>query len=140
MLIPFLLGLRLVAPPAPTDSAVYTVYNHNRPAGTMVVWHWGDSARVRFIFVDRNRGTRTEARYHTIGDEAAGIEIRNILADGTAGDPTNRMELFADSVRRWTPARTTTTKAEPGAFYTMGFTPFDSRAIRQCSSNAGRRW
>jgi imidazolonepropionase-like amidohydrolase len=130
VLIPFLLGLRLVAS---ADSAVYNVYNHNRPAGTMVVWRWGDSARVRYIFTDRNRGARTETRYHMVDGVPVGIEYRTVLADGTASEPTARIELFADSVRRWSPSKTVTSKAEPGVDYTVSFTafvtPFDGLRI-----------
>src|SRR5881275_1134702 len=122
MLTPLLLSVALGATRAP-DSVVYTVYNHDRVAGSMIVWRWGDSARVRYVFTDRNRGTRVEARYKMADNDAVGIEIRTVLPDGRPGDPTSRMELFADSVRRWTPQRTTTTKVEPNAYYTMAFTP-----------------
>jgi len=130
MLIPLLLGLGLASP---VDSVVYNVYNHTRPAGTMVVWRWGDSARVRYIFTDRNRGLRAETRYHFAGSAVVGVEFRTIAADGTTGDATARIEVFGDSVRHWSPEKTVTIKAEPGVDYTATFsgivTPFDEVRI-----------
>ncbi|MEP6492261.1 MAG: amidohydrolase family protein [bacterium] len=130
MLIPFLFALHLLAP---ADSAVYTVYNHDRPAGTMVVWQTSDSARVQYVYTDRNRGTRAEMRYHMVGGLPVGIEYRTVLPDGKVSEPTSRLELFGDSVRHWSPSKTTTAKAEPGVDYTVSFaielTPFDELRI-----------
>jgi len=130
VLIPFLIALHVVAIP---DSVVYNIYNHGRPAGKMVVWHWGDSARVRYMYTDRNRGARAETRYHIVGGAPVGIEYRSVLANGTASEPMARVELFGDSVRRWSPSKTVTTKMEPGVDYSLSFagivTPFDELRV-----------
>jgi len=62
------------------DSIVYPVLNHDRPAGTMVVTRNGDSVRVRYIFTDRNRGTRLEMREVFRGDAIVSMESRPVLA------------------------------------------------------------
>jgi imidazolonepropionase-like amidohydrolase len=109
------------------QSTVYPVYNHDRLAGSMTVApstnH--DSVRVRWIFTDRNRGVRLDVRYHLRGDSVVGIESRPVLPDESAGDPTTRLEIVGDSVRRWSPTASTAAKAEPGVFYTLTYTPFE---------------
>lgn len=109
------------------QATTYTVYNHDRPAGSMVVSRTesGDSIRVRYVYTDRNRGTRIEVRYHVRGDSVLGIESRPVLANGDAGEPTARLELVGDSVRRWSPARSTASRAQAGVFYTLTFNPFE---------------
>src|SRR4051794_24031723 len=82
------------------DSIVYPVLNHDRPAGAMVVTHTGDTIRVRYMFTDRNRGTRVEMREVLRGDTIVSLESRPVLADERAGDPTIRIELFGDSIRQ----------------------------------------
>src|SRR4029434_7701097 len=86
------------------DSIVYPVLNHVRPAGTMVVTRNGDSVRVRYIFTDRNRGTRLEMREVVRKDAVVSLESRPVLADDRAGDPTIRIDMFVDSIRQTTPA------------------------------------
>jgi imidazolonepropionase-like amidohydrolase len=117
----------LLSPPLAAQEIVYPVYNHDRPAGSMVVSRPanGDSVRVRWIFTDRNRGVRLDVRYHLRGDSVVGIESRPVLPDGSAGDPTTRLEIVGDSVRRWSPGAPSATKAEPGVFYTLTYTPFE---------------
>ena len=95
----------------------------------MVVTRNGDSVRVRYIFTDRNRGTRVEMRYVIRGDSVLSMESRPILPDDRAGDPTIRVEIVGDSVRQWTAARTTVGKAERGTYYTLTFTPFDQARL-----------
>ena len=107
------------------DSVVYSVLNHDRPAGTMVVTRNGDSVRVRYIFTDRNRGTRLELREVIRGDAIVSLENRPVLADDRAGDPTFRIEIAGDSIRQTTPQRSSTEKIAPGVYYTATFTPFD---------------
>jgi len=111
------------------DSIVYPVLNHDRPAGTMVVTRNGDSVRVRYIFTDRNRGTRLEMREVFRGDAIVSMESRPVLADERSGDPTIRIDLFADSIRQTTPTRTSTEKALPGTYYTLTFTPYDQARL-----------
>ncbi len=114
---------------ASADSTVYPVYNHDRLAGSMVVTRSGDSVRVRYIFTDRNRGTRTEVRYAMRGDSAWFMEYRPVLGDGRAGEPAARLEIVGDSVRQWSPVRTTTEKLLPGTYYALNFTPFDQARL-----------
>src|SRR3982750_1383710 len=102
MLISFLLAATTAV--VPNDSTVYAVLNHDRPAGTMVVTRNGDTVRVRYIFTDRNRGTRIEMREVAHGDAVVSLESRPILADDRSGDPTIRLEIVGDSIRQVTPA------------------------------------
>jgi imidazolonepropionase-like amidohydrolase len=113
--------------PLAAQATVYPVYNHDRLAGGMVVSPTtkGDSVRVRWLFTDRNRGTRLEVRYHLRGDSVVGIESRPVLSDGSAGEPTTRLEIVGDSVRRWSPTGSSATKAEQGVFYTLTYSPFE---------------
>ncbi|HEU4631324.1 MAG TPA: amidohydrolase family protein [Gemmatimonadaceae bacterium] len=103
MLLPALL---LAAAVAASDSTEYVVLNHGRRAGEMVVVQGGDSVVVRYRHVDRNRGTRSETRYRLApdGTPIAG-ETRPVgLNDGIVGEPADRFEVVADSVR-WGVAR-----------------------------------
>ena len=81
------------------DSTRWIVSNHGREAGDLVVVRTADSAVVRWLFTDRNRGTRIEMRYqlNRRGDPVRG-EQRPILADGSAGAPSDAFEVGADSV------------------------------------------
>ena len=137
MLIPLFIGLRLLATP---DSVVYPIYNHGRPAGSMVVWQSADSVRVRYMYTDRNRGLRAETRYHIVGGTPVGIEFRTVLPSGASSEPTARIEVLGDSVRRWSSSKTVTIKADPGVDYMVSIngitTPFDEvrvakRLLRQ---------
>jgi imidazolonepropionase-like amidohydrolase len=112
-----------------TDSTVYPVLNHDRPVGSMVVVRHGDSVTVRWIFTDRNRGTRLETRYVLRDGRIVFSENRPILADDRSGEPTSRLELVGDSIRRWTPARTTTEAYHADAYYGSTFTPFEEAAL-----------
>jgi len=112
-----------------TDSTVYPVLNHDRPAGSMVVVRHGDSVTVRWIFTDRNRGTRLETRYVLRDGHIVFSENRPILADDRSGEPTSRLEVVGDSIRRWTPARTTTEAYHADLYYGSTFTPFEEVAL-----------
>ena len=114
---------------AAADSTVYPVLNHDRPAGTMVVTRNGDSVRVRYIFTDRNRGTRVEMREVLRGGQVVSLESRPVLPDDRAGDPTTRIEIIGDSIRQTTPTRSSTEKVTPGTYYTLTFTPFDQARL-----------
>ena len=68
----------------------------------MLVIRDGASVVVRYIYVDRNRGQRVEARYRlSPADALIATEMRAIGADGAAGEPTMRFEIAGDSAR-WT--------------------------------------
>ena len=111
------------------DSTVYPVLNHDRPAGSMTVWRHGDSTTVRYVFTDRNRGTRLETRYVFRDGRIVFSENRPVLADGRSGDPTARFEVVGDSVRQWTPSRTTMEAFKRDVYYGFGFTPFDDATL-----------
>src|SRR5215468_3575184 len=102
-----MITLLLAATLTVADSTVYPILNHDRLAGSMVVRHNGDTTTVRFVFTDRNRGTRAFSRYVMRDGRILSIENRPILPDDRLGDPTFRLEIVGDSVRQWTPARAT---------------------------------
>lgn len=96
MLLPL---LALAASAVAADTTRWIVSNHGREAGDLVVVRTADSAIVRWVFTDRNRGTRVEMRYqlNAKGDLVRG-EQRPVLADGRAGAPTDGFVAGADSV------------------------------------------
>ena len=57
------LTLAAAATLAGSDSSTYVVLNHGRGAGDTMIVNAGDSMVVRYIYTDRNRGTRIETRY-----------------------------------------------------------------------------
>ena len=124
-----MITLLLAAALAADDSTVYPVLNHDRPAGSMVVARHGDTTTVRFVFTDRNRGTRLYSRYVMRDGRILSIENRPILADDRLGDPTFRFEILGDSIRQWTPARTTSEPLQRDVYYAIGFSPFDQVAL-----------
>src|SRR5215475_1839592 len=126
-LVSFLAAATLAA----NDSTVYPVLNHGRVAGSMVVVHRGDSVTVRYVFTDRNRGTRVETRYVIRNDSLLRAETRPVLANEEAGEPTLRLAIVGDSLRRTSDGRTTTEKVQPGVFYTVNATPFDQVRLAQ---------
>lgn len=127
MLLPLLAAAAIAA----TDSTVYPVLNHGRVAGSMVVVHRGDSVTVRFVFTDRNRGTRVETRYIIRNGSLVHAESRPVLANDQAGEPTARLDVTGDSLRRTSGGRTTSEKLQPGVFSTMSMTPFDQVRLAQ---------
>lgn len=94
------------------DTTRWLVSNHGRTAGDLVVVSAPDSLVVRFVFTDRNRGSRIENRYRFgAGRTPVAGESRPILADGTAGEPTERFEAVGDSVRYGAPGGATASAA-----------------------------
>ncbi|MBC7898281.1 MAG: amidohydrolase family protein [Cytophagaceae bacterium] len=93
----FTLAALLLTPAA--DSSRWLVMNHGRPAGDLVVMTSRDSVVSRFVFRDRNRGTRVETRYR-LGANGAVVagESRPVLPDGTVGQPGDRFEVVGDSI------------------------------------------
>ena len=121
MLLPILAAATLAA----GDSTVYPVLNHGRVAGSMVVVHRGDTVTVRLVYTDRNRGARVETRYVMRGDSLVHADSRPVLANGETGEPTIRLDISGDSIRRVQGGRTVAEKAQPGTFYSLNVTPFD---------------
>ena len=111
------------------DSTVYPVLNHNRVAGSMVVVRRGDTVTVRYVFTDRNRGVRIAERYAFHDGHVVYAEARPVLADDRLGEPTSRLEIVGDSVRRWTPVRSSTEHVEPDVYYGGLGTPYDELAL-----------
>src|SRR5262245_37500000 len=124
-----MLELLLAATIAATDTTVYPVLNHGRVAGSMVVVRRGDTVTVRYVFTDRNRGTRVETRSVMNGDAIRWFETRPVLADEQAGDPISRIEVVGDSVRRITPTRTTTEAIPSGTYLNVTGTPLDQARL-----------
>lgn len=91
--------LALAGAAVSADTTRWIVNNHGREAGDLVLVRSGDSATVRWVYTDRNRGTRLEMRY-TLGPRGELIsgEQRPVLADGTAGAPTDAYTASADSI------------------------------------------
>lgn len=82
------------------DTTHYTVDNHGRKAGDLLVVTRGDSLVARFVYTDRNRGQRVETRYRLgAAGRPLGGEQRPVLADGTVGEPSERFDVVGDSVR-----------------------------------------
>ncbi len=114
MLIPILaLAAAAVAP----DSSRWIVSNHGREAGDLVVVTRNDSTIVRYVFTDRNRGTRIETRYRLDAKgNLIGGEARPVLADGSVGAPTDAFTVVGDSIRRGNGTTMVTSAVEKGAF------------------------
>jgi len=141
--LPVFAALMLSAPTVVPDTTRYPILNHGRLAGEMVVIRDGSSVVVRYIYTDRNRGQRIEARYRlSPSGDLTGSELRPIRADGVAGDPTIRYEVAGDSAR-WTMSgpggrgatnggrgpTTTAVKLEPGMFFRTGGIPFENALL-----------
>jgi imidazolonepropionase-like amidohydrolase len=100
-MISLALLLASAASPVATDTTRYTVLNHGRPAGEMLVVAAGDSVVVQYHHVDRNRGPRYETRYVTSAGRVVGGRTWNLpLNDppATLGLPADRFEVAHDSV------------------------------------------
>lgn len=87
-------------PQPAADSTRWIVSNHGREAGDLVVTTRGDSVIVRWVFTDRNRGTRLETRYRLSNGQLVAGEARPVLPDGTAGAPTEAFVATRDSIRQ----------------------------------------
>src|SRR5947208_14979285 len=119
-----MIPLLLAETHAVAESTVYPVLNHDRPVGSMVVVRHGDTTTVRFVFTDRNRGTRIFSRYVTRDGRILSIENLPVLADDRLGEPVSRFEIVGDSIRQWTPARTTMEARKNDVYYATGFSPY----------------
>jgi imidazolonepropionase-like amidohydrolase len=107
ILLPWFLLMVGDRPYHSVDTLEYVVLNHGRPAGEMRVITAGDSALVRFVYQDRQRGPRLETRYRF--DPAGNpllIEQRGLNADA---QPTAVFERFERSGTKatWTEAEDT---------------------------------
>ncbi len=114
-------GATFAAPavrPLAADSVTYDVLNHGRSAGAMHVMRAGDSLRVHYRHIDRNRGSRYEAHYRLAADgtPVAG-SVRSVgLYDGVPAAISDRFEVGRDSVR-WSGAAGAGGSAPAGAGY-----------------------
>jgi len=130
MLIPCLL---LAGAAFSADSSRWIVSNHGREAGDLIVVTTADSAVARWVYTDRNRGTRVETRYRLGADRApVSGEQRPVLADGSSGAPNDAFEILGDSVA-FGVNRTTRTKVarDNNTFVTLrnGGTPWESASL-----------
>lgn len=112
---------------AAADSSRWVVTNHGRPAGEMVATTRGDSLIVRFVFRDRNRGTRLETRYRRAATGAlVSGESRPILGGGEVGQPTEAFALVNDTVV----AGTLRAALKPGGWVGLrNSTPWETAAM-----------
>jgi imidazolonepropionase-like amidohydrolase len=115
--------------PARSDSVVYPVLNHERRAGSMVVTHSGDTTTVRYVFTDRNRGSRQFVRYVSRDGRVILTEMRPVLPDGSLGDATLRAAIVGDSVQRWSAGHTSSEALKPGVYYAVNATPYDQAEL-----------
>jgi len=110
-----------------SDTARYVVLNHGRPAGEMVVVTGGDSAAVRFVYQDRQRGPRVQVRYRFGSDGT--LLLREAAGLSAAAQPTSVAERFelSGGEARWSGGgENARARAEAGAFYLpRGGTPYD---------------
>ncbi|MEO7997081.1 MAG: amidohydrolase family protein [Gemmatimonadaceae bacterium] len=112
------------------DSTVYPVYNHERVAGSMVVKRSGDTTSIKYVYTDRNRGSRTLTRMVDHLGKAVSREVFTILPDETIGASTLRVDFSGDSIRRV--SRTDTTRAlNKGNFYPLYDSPYDVVQVAQ---------
>ncbi|MGH7477568.1 MAG: amidohydrolase family protein [Longimicrobiales bacterium] len=116
------------------DTSIFSVLNHGRPAGDMMVIEEADSVVVRYQHIDRNRGQWLEARYWIGADGAIrAAESRPMDRAGALGEPDERFEIVGDSVRwlhrgvdirpggstRARPAEARTAPFDPETFYRL---------------------
>lgn len=129
-----LLALASVTQTAPlrADTTTWVVDNHGRKAGEMTVVRRADSLTVRWVFTDRNRGSRVETRYLFARDGAPlRGEQRPVLADGSTGEASERFEIVGDSVRLTigTGAPTVSSRTATTFVGLRGGTPWESAAL-----------
>ena len=124
-MIGFFAALLLSA--AAADSSRWVVTNHGRPAGEMVATTRDDSLVVRFVFRDRNRGTRIETRYRRSDSGALlGGESRPILGGGEVGQPSESFSVVGDTVV----VGNSRTGLKPGAWVGLrNSTPWETAAM-----------
>ncbi len=133
----FLLLVGVVQAPA-RDSLDFIVWNHGRRAGDMYVVTTGDSVRVHYLHVDRQRGPRIEGYYRLNAGRPVWGEVQSGGAQAAAADISGKpvqlssefFELKNGAVRTWSDDDTTTTALPDGAFYLAGTaTPFDDATL-----------
>ncbi len=133
-----LFSLLAAATIAASDTSSYVVLNHGRWAGDLVIVHTGDSTVSRWIFTDRNRGTRIETRYrYGASKDLLAAEVRQIAADGTAGPAMQGFTVRGDSVynisgggRAGGGAAAAGAKRDPAAFLGLRFgSPYEQTLV-----------
>lgn len=132
-------SLALLLLQAPTrDSLDFVVWNHGRTAGDMYIVTSGDSARVHYLHVDRQRGPRIEGYYRLSAGRPVRGEIRTGGAQAAAADISGKpvqlssefFELKNGAVHTWSDGDTTTTPLPDGAYFIAGTaTPFDDATL-----------
>ena len=129
-MLTILLAATVIA--AAQDTTRYTVLNHGRPAGQMMVVRGADSVLVRYQHTDRNRGTRVQTRYRL---DRSGVplwyEARVLNPDGSVGDVAEQFEATGDSARITVGQLTSRVALQRGAYYRVRAvsTPFDWAAL-----------
>lgn len=109
----------------------WLVLNHGTDAGELVVTSRGDSATARWVYTDRQRGTRTEARY-AMGTNGLPVsaEARPVLTDGSTGPVNESITLAGDSLRFTSLGMTRTIARTAADFVRLrGGTPWEQAAL-----------
>jgi imidazolonepropionase-like amidohydrolase len=109
----------------------WLVLNHGTDAGELVVTSRGDSATARWVYTDRQRGTRTEARY-AMGTNGLPVsaEARPVLTDGSTGPVNESIALTGDSLRFTSLGMTRTIARTATDFVRLrGGTPWEQAAL-----------
>jgi len=123
--MPFLPAFLCAVTIGTADSTVYPILNHERVAGSMIVTRNADTITVRYVFTDRNRGSRDFERFVLRNGRVISTELRRVLADETLGEPTSRVEIVGDSIRRWTPKHTSTEPFDRDTYSLEFISPYD---------------
>ncbi len=110
-----------------SDTTRYVVLNHGRAAGEMMVAAAGDSAAVRYVYQDRQRGPRMQVRYRFGADGTVLVrEAAGLSAAAQPASVTERFEATAGEMRWSSAGDSGRVRRESGAFYLpRGGTPYD---------------
>ena len=139
-----MLLILLAATVAAAGSTVYPVFNHERVAGSMIVTHSADTVTVRYVFTDRNRGSRDLLRFVSHDGRLVSSQRRAVLLNDQPGEPSMRVEVIGGSIRRWSSAGTTTERYDPETYYGSAGTPYEdatlARLLRRTKRHTGKLW
>lgn len=113
----------LVALILAADTTSFVVLNHGRPAGEMLVVGSGDTTVVRYHHYDRQRGSRSEARYVMRDGALVAGETWQLPLYGAIPSPlpapSDRFEITRDSVLWGRRDSTRGAARTPTSFYRM---------------------
>jgi hypothetical protein len=138
MLPALLFALAGTMPLQRADSTEFLVWNHGRRAGEMQIVRMGDSAAVKYLHIDRQRGPRVEGYYRLRDGRPIAGEVRSGGAQAATVDITGKpvpltsefFDVRGDRVRTWSTGDTTSVAAPTAAYYIpRTTTPFDAATL-----------